>query len=574
MITAKAPPSAGGRLPGILRIVLLAIAVALAVGAWSSWRHIGTERERASALHRDLGLESIATSLDEQLRREDQPPRMRLLVARNLLAAELDPELRQATLLHDSERDLAARLHRLELARELAAQSLVERPTAWRAPAVLGTATYLERSLTRDRRLLTQAAAWEAPLLHARELAPAATEPSRLLVLVYLETWPYLSAEKRQLARELLQQAFKDRRSFLQLLDPWLRVTEGREEALSVIPDQPFAWDHLRQRAAAQRDWASYSKAHRRWESSVERSLHLRIQEAQDRRSGGEIRQARDLYLGAAVGAPPSRRFLPVLRQALQEAPPGLPASGVSQRLHPWLVWTLEQCLYVTCPLPPDELQRLTGLVREKPAHEEAAALVAAGDLQRARLVERRQGRPWTEEWGPYHLLRARHLAGQGRHQEARDALVTLHRRWRDSSAHRRLAATLDQGLDEPADTGAAGDSPVPPEQWTWEAGGVRLGLDLGRRVGGLELALTGVPDEGSVVELVVDGTASEPAAVYPGDTLRWRQPIGVGPHLLELRTIAGARVAPGRLRWLEAPSSPPPRRPAPPPPPPRSPGS
>lgn len=557
-----------------LRVALFAAAAGMAVTAWWSWRQIGGERRELLALLAGADLEPVASILEEPLQREDETPRMRLLVARSLLATELDPELRQATLLRDPGEDLAARLRRLELARELAADAFAERPSAWRAPAVLGAATFLERSLTRDRRLLTEAADWQDPLLHARELAPAAPEPSTFLVLAYLETWPYLSPEKRQLARELLQQSFADRRSFGLLLDHWLRVAESREEALAAIPDEPFAWEHLRRLAAAQRDWASYSEAQRRWEEAMERSLHLRLQEAQARRSGGEIRQARDLYLGAAVGAPPSRRFLPVLRRALQEAPPGLPASGVSQRLQPWLEWALEQCLYVSCPLPPAELHRLVGLVREQPAHQEAAALVAAGDLPRGELVERRQGRPWTEEWGPYHLLRARHLADQGRHREARQALATLHRRWRDSPPHRRLEAALDQGLGEPANARASGDGPIPPERWEWESGGVRLGIDLGRRVEGFELPLARVSDEGSVVELLVDGAASEPAAVYPGDAVRWRRPIAAGPHLLELRTVAGARVAPGRLRWSEEPSSPPSRRPAPPPPPPRSPGS
>lgn len=370
-------------------LVLLGLTLA-AVSVWQL-RRFRHEQGRLDRLARASGVLVYEPGLPEALSREPDPWHARLLLARTLFASIADASAVEAEEPSPGAPAApaapAATLRRLELARRLAASVAAERPAAWEAPMIQGAATYVSWSLQRDRRLITEAAEWEAPLLRSLAVGPGRAEPARFLGAAYLELWPALSRGKKESARLLMARALADRGTFETLVQAWLKTADSRAQAFSAIPRQPWAWERLQQIAAAEADWDAYGEARLRWYDALERSARANLTEAEARLQGGDQVGAHLLFL-SVLQVPPRRRFLPYVESSLSQCPPGPGGGSFTPYLQAWLDWSLDLCLWKRCPLPEPMLRRLAGL---------AGAPDPAGTREAG--VRRRPAGPGRSEW-------------------------------------------------------------------------------------------------------------------------------------------------------------------------------
>jgi hypothetical protein len=202
----------------------------------------------------------------------------------------------------------------------------------------------------------------------------------------------------------------------------------------------------------------------------------------------------------------------------------------------------------------------MAGLVRELTPAEMALAMLAAGDLEKAELWERRSERLWSEEWAPYAVAKAEALLARGHLDEAEDALANVHRSHLDRLSYRRARDRMAaaRGLRTPA-----GDPLDAASPWSYLRGEASLELATSRPSGGLELAIEGAPPAGTAIELQLDGGTIGCFPVVTGERLRLPLVVQPGAHLLALREVAGERVVPGAVALPPATraAAPPPTR-------------
>jgi hypothetical protein len=536
----------------VWRAGLALTALGLAFAAWAEHRSLLAAREEAFAWLERSGVTLDAAALD----REPDPERVRLRAARAVLAAELDPARGTGLPPERAARESATRM---AAAARVGAEVLARRPASWEAAEVLGAATYIGWAQARDPRLFTAYRRWEAPLEAALRLAPARREPVRFLAAAYLEVWPALSPRKRQIARGLLAEVFRNPEDLGRFLDPWLDRAADHREAFSVLPDDPEAWDLVVAALHRRGDWAGYDAAYRRAEETLLVTLNRDLLEADRLRSAGDLGGARTLYLRIARRARPEARFLRLLEKALERCPPGPVDGQTSQRLAPHLAQALDRCLMAGCQIEPAALKRLSRFVRDQEPPQEALAALFSGDLPRAGLYERRTEGLGTEAWAPYLLAKARVLAARGKVDEAREALSLVSPSWQrrplyslvqaevaraagdvaaETAAQSRLAALARRGWDA--------------TEWTWNRGTARLEMVVDAPAAGFVIAFDALPPAGGMVELRLDGAGLGILPVRPAPgaapALRLALPLGRGLHVLEIVDAQGSQVAPGRV--------------------------
>lgn len=573
---------------------LAGLSLLLGAGAWTD--HRATERDRRGVLDllRAEHLVRLPPEVAEDLKRERDPIWRRLQLARTLVTAEMDPGFLSG--LAESvgpgevggiDRVPEGSVERLAVARELAAEALAERPAVWQASMLLGAATYLVRSRARDPQLVTAYRDWEAPLEMAVDRAPGKAEPGRFLALAYLELWPVVSEEKRETARALMADAFRDPGIFRRLAEVWLTAVEDRREAFAAIPSEPEAWSHVGTLLGREGDWEGVREARLRYHEALRRRREEDLDEARRRLELGDRGEARRLLLLVATRGRPEPAAVPFLVQALDRLPPGPPGRSAGA-FRDWLHWSFDLCLLDRCPLPPATLERVAGLAGELQPAEAALAELLAGDLATAERLERRTERLWHPEWSPYLLAKARVLLRRGEPAAAAAALQEVHPSWQSRVPYRWLLdeVTRAGGLSTEAVPIERGGRPQPGSHWpaaAWRpnraSGSDRLELRLpGIEGEDLRLRLAAVPAPGAVVEIRLDGAPVSIAVVRPGDELLLpsAESPGLGYpglgspglessglHLLELETLAGGRVLPGAVHWSERPEADPGASPA-----------
>ncbi len=535
---------------GALRLGLALAAVVLALATLAQRR--GLEAERSAAL---AWLERAGVTLDtSSLDRESDPDGVRLRAARAVLASELDPARRQGA--QPAPREIAARM-----AEDAAAARavLARRPASWEAALVMGGATYLGWAQARDPRLFTAYRQWEAPLETALRLAPAKREPARFLAAAYLEIWPVLSPRKREVARGLLTEIFRQPDDLARLLEPWLDTAADLGQAFAVIPDQPEAWERVEKVYARRGYLPGYAAARKRREDSLLSGLRRDLAAADRLRDDGRLDEARVLYLSVAEQARPEARYLPLLEQALERCPPGPVDGATAARLAPHLARALDRCLFAACDLHPAALKRLSHFVRDPAPSQAALSSLFAGDLPRASLWERRTEGLGTEAWAPYLITKARALAARGKVDEAGQALALVHLSWQGKPLYWRARAEVARAA---GDTRGAAEAEArlaglarrtwEPQDWTWSRGTARLEMMTGAPATGFAVGLDQVPATGSLVELRLDGAAVGDFPVRPqagvAPALRLDLPLGRGLHVLELDSLDGGQVLPGAV--------------------------
>ena len=537
----------------MLRTLLALAGLGLALASAVEYRELRTARSASFAWLERAGVEADAAELG----REPDPEMARLRAARALLAAELDPARHQGLPPDQAARESAERM--TEAARA-GREVLAVRPASWEAALVAGGATYLAWSQARDPRLFTAYRDWEAPLEAALRLAPSKRDPVRFLAAAYLETWPALSPRKREIARGLLAEVFRDPDDLGRMLAPWLDVAADAQEAFSVMPDQPAAWERVEKAYAGRGDLPGFAAARRRHDTALVAALRRDLAQADRLREDGQPQEARGLYLSVAERARPEARYIPFLEAALDRCPPGPVDGQTSQRLVPHLDRALDRCLFARCDLRPAALKRLSHLVHDPAPAQAALASLFADDPQRAGVYERRTEGLGTDAWAPYLIAKARSLAARGQVEDAREALALVSLAWQRSplywQARAEVARTAGDGRGEAVAEARLAElsrRSWAAWDWTWRRGTARLEMLSAAPAAGFAVALERVPAGGSLVELRLDGTSvgvfTVPAAAAgAAPALRCPAPVGRGLHVLELESVNGDQVLPGAV--------------------------
>lgn len=559
------PP--GRRLDRALRICMVLAAIGLATLALADQLSWSRAQEQLDRILTASGTGSGDVDLVERMKREPDVERAKIVLARGLFAAALDPRGNAASAEVGAGSEAGATGRRLETAADLARQALAKRPAAWDAAMVAGGATYFARSRARDRRLITNADDWERPMHAALDLAPGHPEPERLLALADLEVWFALSETRRDEARGLVARGLADPATFDRLIEPWLAVAPDLETAFALVPWTARAWERLEEIFARRGDWAHYAEAANRHDRALSAELAHRLADAEKHLAAGDAAGARPLFLAVAAGAPPDRSFSALFARALEQCPPGPIEHQWSSAFGRWLDWALDRALAGDVTLPKVTVARLARAGEDLEPSRAAEAELVAGELERAEVYERRAGALWSEDWAPYLVLKAELLTDRGDLSAAREALAQVHRAWQRSPALWRARLRLARAAEDVAGAKAAGAALAelaadswPATAWRWHEGSARLELVAARPGTGFDIALDQVPDQGAALELHWDGARAAVLPVEAGDE-QVHLPIVVapGPHLLELHTAAGGRILPGasRLEGVEREASP-----------------
>ncbi|MCG8457126.1 MAG: hypothetical protein MI919_12670, partial [Holophagales bacterium] len=515
------------------------IAVALALlslFAATDWAH---NRQELLDLLGSSGVTTAHPHVARNASREPTPHQARLLAARALVYHVIS--------LHSLDTSAAEReavAGQLPEAATLARRALEQQPNSWQAAMILGMATYLERSLSRDRRLYTASRAWEAPLEKAVRDGAGYPEPRRLLASVYLESWHALSAEKRELTKGLLKQVFEDDlRAFEALAPAWLGLGLDTEVTFSVLPDVPGLWESVKRACADAEQWQRYRLAHARYLDALKKSLEARRAEAVERLRLGDFFRARSRMLEVIVKAPPSGRFAPLVTQALETYPPGLHGLSATDLLEEWLDWALELDRVGVRLLSPVAVARLLDAVGEIDAPKAAAVALLAEDRYQAERFAKLAQPLTMVSWSPYLLARSKALLEAGDLEGTRNVLSMVSATERDDVPFLLLRARVADALGDVA-AGAIAEEKLEAERrrswtaldWRWRRGRPVLELLADGAAGGFEVEIVSGHRPGAVVEIGVDGQAVDLRVVHPGERVRVRAPIEAGPHQITVR--------------------------------------
>lgn len=552
----RAPRSRLDPRAAILAMTAVVLATAIVVGQVRWTRH----RDELLATLAEAGLESRFEGLEHTVRTEAVAHEADLAVARALVYDVLAAGREAGP---DREGELRRRSARLGRAGELAQRALVAQPGSWKAAMLLGASRYLGASTARDRRLVTEAAAWEEPLRSAVRAAPGQAEPRRFLGGAYLEIWRHLSPGRKEEARALLTEAFAhDAETFQQLVGPWLAAAANPDEAFAAIPPRPEAWQAVASAYAEAHRWALFRRAWARRAETLEADFATRLAEAERRIRLGDLYYGRSILLRVVADAPAERRFAPYVESALGQYPPGLHGLASTEALGTWLDWALELGVLGRSPLAPRILGRLAGAAGDLPPAQAALAALLGGEITQAESIERQVEDLKGEPWAPYVLAKARWHLDRDELAPAAQLLDGVDRSARGGALcwllRERLArARGDLVAREEADAALAERrlERWPATGWRWRSGRLLLTLLPARAGRGLAIALAEVPEPGAVVQILVDGEAIDTFAATAPTTVTVAAALDPSLHLLELRTVAGRQAVPGVVSLLPSSS-------------------
>jgi hypothetical protein len=527
------------------RIAIVAASVVASALTWLDYRaFVAWQRELLELTETPEVTEVVARGLDETVRRETDLDRTAAGIARLLVFSEIglgesetapvNPELSQS---------------RIELVRDLGAASLRERPTMESAAVAVGAANYLLLRRAEDRRLVAQPSLWETPLELARVLRQRG-DGGRILAVAYLELWPYLSAEKRELARGLLADAFRDQRLFARVIEVWLDIEGDRDSALEVVPDRVTSWTFLERLYGSRRDWEAFAYVVDRKDQAVRREAERTLERAALLRRRGQVGRAREEYVGLLIQLEPTRENALYIERALAQAP-ATPPLGARRQVYirGWLEWAVALCRSSGCPLTPQAIARLRGLADDVPEPIWAmAALYGERPTGQEREITADRTSP---AWADYNISRARQLAQNGQASAASSTLANVSAGagpfyWlarRDVARASGDANGLE--LAELELARFARDS-WPESAWTTgpRVDGVkRLDFLVARAATRLVTTLE-APQTGAAAEIRLDGARKLLVVVEGRKTVTIEAPLAEGMHTIEIYSRGGGVVS------------------------------
>ena len=538
-----------------LRVLAVGTAAALAVVSWGQWSAWQAEQTANTRLVRKVGLDRRQPVIAERIRREPDLVHARIAIARALVAESLDLQSFASLPQREAVEEVGRISERLDTVEGIVTDAWVAHPASWEAPMLLGAARYLKLSRAGDPRLVEQRAMWVGPFAVAARLAPAEEEPALLAASATLEIWPLLSVDDQRRSREVLRRAFEDPSAFARLAAGWMAVAGSTTEAFSLVPDRPAAWQVVQGVLARAADWEGYCAARERWRTALRAQTAGRLREVEERLRGGDPSSARTLALEVVAALPPDVLFADALRRAMELCPPGPLTAAATPAANAWLWWSLEGFVRGHQLLPPVTIDRLAGVASVLQPSDRALAALAAGDLALAEAVERRNGALALEAWAPYWIAKARVLAQRGDAMGARRALDSVHRAWRNTPAEldaRRIVA------EAAGDSHAAVEATValaalaahawPATVWRWRGAVASCDVVADREAHAVELAIDVVSERGAAVGVRWDHAVAHAVPVRAGKPVRLELPVSHGAHLLELTTLAGEPVTPGKV--------------------------
>lgn len=560
----------------LVRYTVVAACLGLAGASFATFRDWARQRDELVELLGRAGFAGGDGGVIDAVRHERSAHHAQVLAARALVYDVLDArdrtpepiavgssaETGAAAALEIGSPAWDAAVDRLPAAAGLARQALAAQPGSWQAAMLLGAATYLERSIRRDRRLYTEYRDWEAPLTQALREAPGQAEPRRFLAAAYLEVWTALSPAKRARTRKLLSEAFaRDVRAFSTLLPVWLEVADDFDDALAVIPDSSAAWRELERALARAHDWEAFCRVHVRGLEALYRENEERLAEAEARLRLGEYFHSRSLLLQVVATSPLDVRFAPLVARAFERYPPGLHGLSSTEPLRDWLRWALELHTYGKNPLPAQVVSRLASAAGGLQPPVQALAALVGGEIHYAESLEQLADSLASEPWAPYLLAKARWQLSRDRPGEATATLARLGRSSRRTLLYAlarlrvaRARGDLVETAEAERDLAAFRKREWSAAEWHWRGHRALLPMLAASRGDGLVLAVNRVPDDGAVVELRWDGRTVALHPVAGDGELELALPIDEELHLLELRMVAGEQLFPGRVRLRPAP--------------------
>jgi hypothetical protein len=525
--------------------------VALAILPIRQYRDFSRRQAETLALADSLDF-SWEDALLLQLRREQDSELARLQVARALIGDILDLE------------GPPAEGARLELARDLGLEAVSKRPASWEGPLLLGAAVYLQRSLDRDPRLYREPAQWQDPLLRSLALAPGQREPTLFLAAAYLEVWPALSPAKKDLGRQLVQQAMKDPRSFDRLLAPWIERAKTREELFAAIPPRSTAWRSLETYYDGEGNWRAYLEAHERTREARQEEAQRALEEARERLIGGDLKGARHLFLTAALAANPGPESESLVREALSKAPAGGFNPHYASGLRHHLDRALELYLRRQVPFEAPVVARLAAGAGELPPAVEALALLAADDLPGAERIERKAGAaPWDPEWSPFRIAKARSLLLRSDVPGAEASLAMVDDRWQQDALYWRVRLAAAERRKDPEvqeryrqRLEKLARASLEAADWRGQGQIFRVEWYSDRQQDKAVIEVLNAPARGGAVALRLDGAQILTLAIRP-QTRRLEVPLSAAAnelHFLEVESLAGGVLIPGRVQFFPLP--------------------
>jgi hypothetical protein len=537
-----------------------ALTLLCALGLIAALGQLWAERSELRGLQsfaRESGAVDDGADLPARIAGESDSLHARLIAGRAAIYHVLNVHGRKAAAA-DRQRAEAA----LPRARQLLREVLAAQPSNWQAAMLLGTGHYLEWSLRRDRRLFTDSPVWERPLTLAVEAGQGHPEPKRLLATAYLEVWRALSPAKKEKARALLKEVFRDDFRAFQALSPtWLAIGGSQEETFAVIPPDPDAWTELERTYAGRRDWRSVMAAYEKRMAALAATFERRRREAEERIRLGDSYNGRALLLQNLVEAPTSRRFVPEVAASLASYPPGLHGVIATEKLREWLTFVLELDRVDVHPFEPALLPRLIDAAGDLPPEVGAHAALLAGDIYQAERFERLTESFQLDDWGPYLVAKARWALARQDVATARQALDLASIGWRRQLPYlelrQKVASSAPGGMGSPF-------APVPlapavlertewmPAEWQMLRRRPVLELYAGRAARGLAIEIVEAPDYGTVVEISLDGMPVKLAIVHTGDVVRVGVQVERRLHQLDIRPLVTAEVVGGRVRLIE----------------------
>lgn len=535
----------------LLAGALLGLAVVQAV------THARAGRELEELLAR-TGLERRQPAVAESARREPDPVRARLLLARALVVEAVDQSSFAALEPREAVEEVSRVGERLLVAEGIAAGVLEARPALWQGCFLLGAARYLAWSRSGDTRLATDREAWEEPLREAVRRAPLEEEPLQFLALTRLELWPALTAAEQAAAGVDLVRAFATAGAFARLAGLWLEVAGSFEAAADLVPAHADAWREVARVMASRGDPEGWIAARRREREVLLTELGSQIAEAAERLSGGDADGARRLLVDVVATAPRDRVGAALVGQAMRLVPAGVASAAAWTAFAPWVRWAGTRLVLGLDGLPPAVVARMMAAAEDVPEPGIALAWLAAGDLGRAERLERRAEDRALEKWAPYFVAKARVLGRRGDFSGARLALARVHRNWAGHPAMERARLEVASGAGDAAAVAesrgrllAATGTSWPGTSWRWSGGEATLELEVGRACAGLSIATDVAPQDGAVAAIQLDNEPAELLVARAGTPMVLRSPLAAGHHALAVTTALGGRVVPGEVSLL-----------------------
>ncbi len=535
----------------LLGCLVLIVWQVVELRAWDSNRH------QLNRLLQDYGLEDFNQTALRRISRERAPHQAKLIAARTIVHQVMSPDLDARGMpILPKERQIEA----LETAEGLARQALAEESESWQASMLVGASIYLRRSLMADRRLITEPESWEEPLLRAVDAAASKTEPRRILAAAYLETWPYLSAEKKDLTRQLLQQVFRHDEQALRRLAPvWLQLADNEEEALSVVPDNVLAWQLIKYLYGRSLDWGAYASAHRRFLDALDNQLTANLDEAEKRRKLGDEAGSRELCLQIVQQAPRQMRFVPYVVRALEIYPPGLQGLRPNEGVLEWLRWAVALDAVEVSPLPAKTIDDLMTMASGLETSVAAHAALLANNVYSMRLLERQSAHKHTLEWSAFLLAKGRRLAESGAIDEAQKALDDLNLAAHNTYRAWQVRALMAEQQEESTALAVAETEMQSFADRRWGA----LAWDLSQRspklffvsavaARGVRLEVIEPGPRGDAISVLVDGTEVAVQAMAGGEHYDLMFDIEPGPHLLQVVSLSGQPTALGSVELID----------------------